>query len=85
MSESYRIRNKVKALRERGRKMAIRRWQIDRQMRNRIAALNADQFPARIVRRIVVIDDEKHVKEATFWNWESRRDRQRKMRNILRR
>jgi len=83
MSESYYIRQKVAAASERGRRMANRRWQLDRQRRDRLAALTAEQCPAEIVRRIIVIEHERDVKEAVFWNWESGRDRRRKLKAIL--
>jgi hypothetical protein len=74
--------------------MANARWRADRERRNKLAALTAEQYPARIVRRIVVsalgetspgggIDDEQTVREATFWNWESGRDWRRKERAVL--
>jgi len=83
MSESYYIRRKVAAARERGRRMAARRWQLDRERRGKLAALTAEQFPAAIVRRIIVIENERDVKEAVFWNWESGRDYRRKLKAIL--
>jgi hypothetical protein len=83
MSESYYIRRKVKAARERGRRMANRRWQLDRQRRNKLAALTAEQCPTRIVRRIVVIENETMVNEAVFWNFESKRSWRRKERQVL--
>jgi hypothetical protein len=63
--------------------MARARWAKDRAERDRLARLTAEQFPSRIVRRIVVIDDERIVREATFWSFESRRSWKRKEREIL--
>jgi alkyl hydroperoxide reductase subunit AhpC len=63
--------------------MAKARWTKDRAERNRQALLMAEQFPSRIVRRIVVIDDERDVREVTIWNWESGRDWKRKERRVL--
>ena len=63
--------------------MANVRWAKDRIERDRLAALTAEQHPTRIVRRIVVIDDERTVREATFWSFESRRSWARKLRNVL--
>lgn len=77
------IRRKIKAASERGRKMVKRRWELDRQRRAKLAALTAEQYPTKIVRRIIVIDDDKTVKEATFWSFESRRSWTRKERAIL--
>ena len=84
MSESYYIRRKVRADSERGRRMANARWAKDRIERDRLAKLTAEQCPSRIVRRIVVIDNETAVREAVFWNWESRRSWRRKELAVLR-
>ena len=72
-----------KAASERGRRMANARWTRERAERDRLAVLMAEQFPSRIVRRIVVIDNERDVREVTIWNWESGRDWKRKERQIL--
>jgi len=72
-----------KAASERGRRMANRRWALDRQRRAALATLTAEQYPSRIVRRIVVIDHERIVREATFWSFESRRSWRRKEREVL--
>lgn len=84
MSESYRIRRKVKSARERGRAMANQRWKIDRERRDKEALLFAESYPNKIVRRIVVIDNETTVREAVFWTWDSRRHAASKLRNVLR-
>ena len=84
MSESYYIRKKVKAASERGRRMANARWAKDRAERDRRAKLTAEQCPSRIVRRIVVSDNETTVREATFWSFESRRSWRRKELAVLR-
>lgn len=76
-------RRLAKAASERGRRMAKARWTKDRMERDRIARLTAEQFPSRIVRRIVVIEDERIVREATFWSFESRRSWHRKERQVL--
>ena len=72
-----------KAASERGWRMAKARWTKDRIERDRRATLTAEQSPSRIVRRIVVIDDERTVREATFWTWDSRREWRRKERRVL--
>ena len=72
-----------KARSERGRRLANIRWAKDRAERNKLAALTAEQFPSRIVRRIVVIDNERTVREETFWNFESQRSWRRKERKVL--
>ena len=64
--------------------MAKARWAKDRTNRDRLAKLTAEQCPSRIIRRIVVIDHETTVREATFWNWESRRSWRRKELAVLR-
>lgn len=73
-----------RAASERGRRMANRRWALDRQRRAQLAALTAEQYPNRIVRRIVVIDNERDVREATIWTWDSYREQHRKEQRILR-
>jgi len=83
MPESYRIRRKVAAARERGKKMASRRWRLDRQRRDKIATLTAEQYPTKIVRRIVVIDDEQKVRETVIWSFMSYRERYRMERKAL--
>ena len=72
-----------KARSERGRRLASIRWAKDRDQRDRLAMLTAEQFPSRIVRRIVVIDNERVVREVTIWNWESGREGRRKERAVL--
>ena len=63
--------------------MANARWKRERAERDRVAALTAEQYPSRIVRRIIVIDNERDVREVTIWNWESGRDWKRKERKVL--
>lgn len=83
MSESYYIRRKVAAARERGRRMAKRRWQLDHERRDKLAALTAEQYPAQILRRIIVIEQERTVKEAVIWSFDSARSARRKIQSIL--
>lgn len=64
--------------------MANRRWEVDRQRRNKLAALTAEQYPDRIIRRIVVIDHEATVKEAVIFSFDSRRSARAKLRKVLR-
>lgn len=73
-----------KAASERGRRMANQRWRLDQERRNRLAVLTAEQHPAKIVRRIVVIDNETTVKEAVIWSFDSGRSRKRKEKEVLR-
>lgn len=72
-----------RAASERGRRMAKRRWELDRERRNKLAELTAEQFPSRIVRRIVVIDNETTVRETTIWSFDSYREARRKERAVL--
>lgn len=78
----YQIR-RMKAASAHGRRMAGRRWAKDRARRDALARLTAEQYPARIVRRIIVIDQEQIVREAVIWNWDSRRSAARKQRAVL--
>lgn len=68
---------------EHGRRMSERRWQLDRERRERLALLTAEQYPSRIIRRIVVIDDERTVREAVIWSFDSTRSARRKLRDVL--
>ena len=68
---------------ERGKRMAARRWQLDRERRAKIAALTAELWPKGIRRRIIVIDNESSVRETTIWQFESVREQHRKQQQIL--
>jgi hypothetical protein len=68
---------------ERGRRMAARRWALDRERRDQLAALTAEHDPSRILRRIVVIDQERDVRETVIWSWDSFRSARRKIRAAL--
>jgi hypothetical protein len=68
---------------ERGRRMARRRWDLDREERNRLAKVTAEQYPNRIVRRVIVIDDERDAREAVIFQWDSAREAKRKLRQVL--
>lgn len=80
---SYMTR-KIKAASERGKRMAKRRWQLDAERRERLVATDPIRFEGRIVRRIVVIDQEQAVREVTIYDWDSARDWRRKERKALR-
>lgn len=67
----------------RGRKMAAARWARDRERRRRLAEVTAEQYPERIVRRIIVIDQEKDAREAVIFKWDSEREARRKIRQVL--
>lgn len=76
-------RRKQLAASARGRRMAAARWARDRERRARLAALTAEQYPSRIIRRIVVIDHERTAREAVIWSFDSARSARRKLRDIL--
>lgn len=63
--------------------MARIRWGLDRARRERLAALPAEAFSNLIVRRIIVIDREREVREAIIRSWDSRSDSAQKLRNVL--
>ena len=58
-------RSRFAQARSRGRAMAKRRWSLDRQRRIHQAELALRCTPDQILRRIVVIDQERIVREAT--------------------
>lgn len=68
---------------ERGRQMAKRRWELDRQRCYKLAALTAEQFPTQILRRIVVIDNETTVREAVIFSFDSFAEARRKEKHVL--
>jgi hypothetical protein len=72
-----------RAASERGKRMAQARWKRDRERRAALALVTAEQYPSRIVRRIVVIDGELAVREAVIFAWDSRREAARKTRRVL--
>lgn len=76
-------RRKQKAASERGKRMAARRWELDRQQRAALAAMSPEKFTGRIVRRIVVITNETKVREAIIYDFDSARSARRKERAAL--
>ena len=64
--------------------MANARWQMDRERRDRLAQLTAERHPNQIVRRIIVIDEERDAREAVIWKWDSYRVAKRKLLKVLR-
>lgn len=68
---------------DRGRAMAHERWRRDRLRRAQLAALAPEQAPNHIVRRIIVIDGERDVRETVLWSWDSARECRRKLRDVL--
>ena len=63
--------------------MANRRWQLDRERRDKEALLFAESYPNKIIRRIVVIDNETTVREVVIWAWDSWRESKRKIKLAL--
>jgi alkyl hydroperoxide reductase subunit AhpC len=63
--------------------MAQRRWQMQRQREAELVAMDPIKLTGRIVRRIVVIDDERTVRECVFTDLDSRREASRKLRKVL--
>jgi len=76
-------RSRFAQARSRGRAMAKRRWSLDRQRRIHQAELALRCTPDQILRRIVVIDQERIVREAVIWSWDSYRSARRKLREVL--
>ena len=74
---------RIEAARARGRKMARARWRLDRQRRDQLAALSPERYPGRILRRIVVIDDERTVREVILRESDSDREARRKIKWVL--
>lgn len=69
---------------ERGRRMARRRWEMDRARRDHLAAIALEQRIASIAKRIVVIWGERNVREAVIYDADSIRVARRKEREVLR-
>jgi hypothetical protein len=74
---SYKTR-KIKARRERGRKLSNIRWERDRAHRAALAAIDPVRF--EVVLRIVVVDHETSVREIVFYEHDRYTDRKRKLR-----
>jgi len=77
------LTKKRKAASERARQRANRRWQLDRERPDRLAAADPMLRANQIVRRIIVIDREQTVREAVIYGFDSVREAKRKMRNAL--
>ncbi len=63
--------------------MARRRWELDAQRREALAAKDPAFTGLRIIRRIVVIDEEWTVREAVIYEYDSARSARAKLRNVL--
>lgn len=81
-SKNFSLRKK-RAASERGRKMAEARWRIDRQRRDELAGKDPAFAGLSITRRIIVIDREKTVREATIYAHDSDRSARKKLKDIL--
>jgi hypothetical protein len=77
------LTKKRKAASERARAKAKRRWELDRQRRERLAATDPIFAGLQIVRRIVVINRERTVREAVIYAGDSLREARRKQRVVL--
>ena len=63
--------------------MAAERWRRDKAQRELWASVAPERMPAKIIRRIIVIDGETDVREAVFYDTDSLRDARRKLRDVL--
>ena len=59
------------------------RWKADRERRNLWASMAPERVPAKIVRRIIVIDNETMVREAVIYDTDNYRDARRKQTAVL--
>ncbi len=62
---------------------ANRRWEMERQRQAEIAAKDPAFTGLKVIRRVVVIDNEQAVREATIYNVDSRRSACRKINRVL--
>lgn len=76
-------RERVNAAMVRGRLMTATRWAWERERRRRMAELTPERRPGRIVRRVIVIDDERTVREAVLWADDSPAVVRGKLREVL--
>jgi len=76
------LTKKIKAASERGRRRANARWDKDRAMRAVITESDPMKFEGRIVKRIVVIEQETKVREVVFYDFDRYNDRRRKLRAV---
>lgn len=81
-SKNLIVRRK-QAASEKGRRMANARWKNERARQDAIAAADPLRVTGRIIRRIVVIDEERAVREAVIYDFDSIRSARSKLRNVL--
>jgi hypothetical protein len=74
--------SRIKRASEIARKRANIRWQRDRDMREKMAALDPIKFEGRIIKRIVVIENEATAKEICFYDFDRYSDRKRKLNQV---
>ena len=78
--------NTIKAIRRKSEIARIRankRWELDRARRAELAAKDPAFTGFRIVRRIIVIDNEKDVREAVIYSTDSIRSATQKLKRAL--
>jgi hypothetical protein len=63
--------------------MARIRWDKDRARRRRLANLPPEVLPSQIIRRVIVIDRERTVREAIIRSWDSVGEARRKVQAVL--
>ena len=76
------ITRKIKARRELGKRLANIRWDRDRAMRARMAAMDPVKFAGHVVKRIIVIEEETTAREICFFDFDTYTDRRRKLRAV---
>jgi hypothetical protein len=83
MASTHYIRERSRRATEHGKKMATERWRLDRERRNKLAAMEPINYPGRIVRRIIVITNEVEVREAILYDTDSWREARRKLNRVM--
>lgn len=85
MHTSYKSfnRKRQQAASERGRRMANTRWRNERARQDAIAATDPMRVTGKIVRRIIVIDNEETAREAVIYDFDSMRNARRKLNAVL--
>lgn len=82
MSKWFNIKAKKRASLNATRR-ANRRWALDRERRTKLDETDPIQVGGKIVRRIVVIDNESTVRERVFYEFDRTCDLKRKLRECL--
>lgn len=79
-------RQRAKRASDRGKRMAKARWAKDRARRAALAAVAEDRpqiYAGDIARRVVVIDNERDVREMIVWRWDRPAEVRRKINKCL--